>query len=183
MLWLGCSVIAPTLRQKPNLCAFPPTKYLRSISSVFPKAEMSTPSGCALMSHLDGCHGASRIWDERVVVKFWSSGRSRKEGAQIQRGRCEHSHRHTMTCVSRNPVTRTSRAIRLPSASNTSHAVAQLQIGIVTFVSFYVVPVRVIFHSVQAATFRIVQAARSRQRFNYLHICGQTPRLLSRMIL
>ena len=157
-----------------------------AISRSSPETKISTPGEYALIPHLYG-----RRW--RVadmgracccgVVEFWNveergrSGPTRKVRAQppphndvrVQ----QPSHKNKQS----NPW------IGLPSASNTSHAVAQLQIGIVSFVNSCVVPVRVIFHSIQAATFRIVQAARSQPRFNCLQICAQSLHLPSRMIL
>lgn len=155
-----------------------------AVSRSSPETKISTPGECALIPHLyryrrrvanmgRACCGG--------VVEFWNAE---------ERGRSDPTRKVRAPPPPHNDVrvqqpghknkqsSRTSKRF-----SNTSHAVAQLQIGIVTFVNSHVVPVRVIFNTIQAATFRIVRAARSQPRFNYLHICGQTLHLPSRMIL
>jgi len=157
-----------------------------AVSRSSPEAKISTLGECALIPHLYG-----RRWRVAnmgpacccVVVEFWNVE---------ERGRSDPTRKVRAPPPPHNDVRvqkpghknkQSNPWIGLPSASNTSHAVAQLQIGIVTFVNSYVVPVRVIFHSIQAATFHIAQATRAQQRFNYPHICGQSLHLLSRMIL
>jgi len=155
-----------------------------AISRSSPETKISTPGECALIPHLYGrrwrvanmgracCCGVLEFWN---VEERGCSGPTRKVRAPPP----PHNDVRVQKPGHKNKQSsRTSKRF-----SNTSHAVAQLQIGIVTFVNSHVVPVRIIFNFIQAATFRIVQAARSQQRFDYLHICGQSLHLSSRMIL